>query len=446
MTHEETPTPETGDDEQGPTTDEVEAALRQVRDPEADVTVFEAGLVEDIHVTGGRVTVEADLSDFPPGEAEAVTKTIVRAVSDVPAVERAHVEQVGSTPDTEGRSVGVGSADRVVAVASAKGGVGKTTVATALACGLAAEGRDVGLFDADIHGPNVPGLLSISGPVHSDEDGNPIPVEVAGGDGDDAGDAGDRGTLEAMSVGLLSSSAPLAWRGAMAHDALSELFEETAWDDPDTLVVDLPPGTGDVVLTTLQEVPVDGVVFVTTPFHAAVSDTHRSLQLFEENDVPVLGVVSNMGEFVCDECGTAHDLFDGGDPIENLDAPRLADIPFTDDLQERFRPSASELPAHAHDLARATSDRLEEIWSVEVPDHAVDIRGLAPEDRRERVGESFSGLDDGAELLVVSDRDPTPIRGYLDELTEGADPVESAAVKRQNPETWFFRATVAGGS
>ncbi|WP_246988572.1 P-loop NTPase [Halorientalis marina] len=422
------------------TTDDVEAALRQVRDPEAEVHVIEAGLIENIHVTDGRVTVEADLQDFPPGEAEAVTKTMMRAVNDVPGVERAHVEHVGSVPDTTDRDVGVEAANRVIAVASAKGGVGKTTVATALACGLAADGRDVGLFDADIHGPNVPELLSISGPVHSDEDGNPIPVAVDGTDEDSDADAG---SLEAMSVGLLSSSAPLAWRGAMAHDALSELFEETAWDDPDTVVLDLPPGTGDVALTTLQEVQVDGVVFVTTPFHAAVSDTVRSLQLFEENDVPVLGIVSNMGEFVCDECGAAHDLFDGGDPIAALDAPRLADVPFTDDLQSTFRPSAAALPAHARDLATAAAERLDEIWSVEVPDHAVDLRGLSPEERRERVRDSFTSMDPGAEFLVVSDRDPSPVRGYLDELADGNAPVDDAAVKRHNPETWFFRATVA---
>jgi len=153
-----------------------------------------------------------------------------------------------------------------------------------------------------------------------------------------------------MSMALLSDDGPLA-RGAMAHAALSDLFETTAWSGPDTVVVDMPPGTGDVALTTLQEVPVDGVVLVTTPFHAAVSDTGRALELFEENDVPVLGVVSNMGEFVCDECGTPHNLFGGDDPIEALDMPILAELPFDPEMQSTPAPRADALPEHADDLA-----------------------------------------------------------------------------------------------
>jgi len=406
-----------------PTTDDVEAALRQVKDPEAEMTVFEAGLVEDIHITEGRVTIDADLSDFPPQEAESVTATMIRAVSGVPGVERAHVEHVQPSPDPEDRTVGIDTADRVIAVASAKGGVGKSTVATVLACALAAE-ENVGLFDADIHGPNVPELLSVSGPVHSDEDGNPIPVDAGG--------------MDVMSVGLMSSSAPLAWRGAMAHDALSELFEETAWDDPDTVVLDLPPGTGDIALTTLQETRVDGVVFVTTPFHAAVSDTHRSIQLFEENDVPVLGVVSNMGEFVCEDCGTVHDLFDGSDPIEALNVPVLAEFPFDPDLQES--PAPGDIPDRAAELAQSVDSRFESIWSVDIPDGAVDIRGLDSEQRYDEVEAGWEETPAGEQFHLVSDRDPTPVRNFLLEL-EGEQTGELGPfeVKQPNPETWLVR-------
>jgi ATP-binding protein involved in chromosome partitioning len=409
-----------------PLTDHIEAALRQVRDPGADMTVFEAGLVEDIHVTDGRVTIHADLSDFPPGESESVTATMIRAVSGVPGVERAHVEHVGAAPTLQDREIGIESADRIIAVASAKGGVGKSTIATSLACALAAEGENVGLFDADIHGPNVPELLSVSGPIHSDEDGNPVPVDADG--------------LDVMSVGLMSSSAPLAWRGAMAHDALSELFEETAWNDPDTIIIDLPPGTGDIALTTLQETRVDGVVFVTTPFHAAVSDTHRSIQLFEENDVPVLGVVSNMGEFVCDGCGHAHDLFEGPDPIDALDVPVLAEIPFDSAMQGSPAPSTEALPGCSQALSRAVSDRFEEIWSIEVPDEAVDIRGLPSDDRYDKVEEGWADTPPGERFYLVSDRDPTPVRNYLVETSDvNEDELEPFEVKRPNPETWLLR-------
>jgi ATP-binding protein involved in chromosome partitioning len=405
--------------------DEVEAALRQVRDPEAEVTVFEAGLIEDIRTHDGNLIIDADLSDFPPQEAQSVTTTLMQAVSDVPGVRRAHVEHVQSRPEMEGRAVGIGAADRVIAVASAKGGVGKTTVATSLACALAADGQDVGLFDADIHGPNVPELLSVSGPVHSDEDGNPIPVDADG--------------LEVMSVGLLSSSAPLAWRGAMAHDALSELYEETAWSNPDTVVLDLPPGTGDVALTTLQDVPVDGVVFVTTPFHAAVSDTHRSLQLFEENDVPVLGVVANMGEFVCEECGHPHELFEGSDPIAALEVPVLAEIPFTSSMQETPRPTPDGVTEYARELGAAVQSRIDEIWTVNVPDGAVDLRGVPSEDRHERVRRGFEEVDSGETFHLVSDRDPTAVREFLLDIVDDHDSLGRFEVKRQNPETWLLR-------
>jgi ATP-binding protein involved in chromosome partitioning len=243
-----------------------------------------------------------------------------------------------------------------------------------------------------------------------------------------------------MSVGLMSSSAPLAWRGAMAHDALSELFEETAWNDPETIVLDLPPGTGDVALTTLQETRVDGVVFVTTPFHAAVSDTHRSIQLFEENDVPVLGVVSNMGEFVCDDCGRVHDLFDGPDPIDALDVPVLAEIPFDAAMQDAPAPSPDALPEHAWALGRAVSDRFEEIWSVDVPDKAVDIRGLPSDARYDEVADGWADTATGERFYLVSDRDPTPVRNYLVETSDvDEDELRPFEVKRPNPETWLLR-------
>lgn len=432
--------------------DAVEAELRKVRDPDAGVSVFEAGVVEDVSVADGAATITADLREFPRDAAERVSAAMVRAASDAPGVSNARIEQVDPSPDLDGRSAGMGTADRVIAVASTKGGVGKTTVATTLACAFAAggggddegggeevdsEGVDadsdddgdapsVGLFDADIYGPNVPEAVGASGPVYSDDDGNPVPVDVGG--------------LEVMSVGLLSDDGPLAWRGAMAHDALSDLYETAAWSDPDTVVVDMPPGTGDVALTTLQEVPVDGVVLVTTPFHAAVSDTARALELFEENDVPVLGVVSNMGEFVCDECGTPHDLFGGDDPIEALELPVLAELPFDPELQSTPAPSADALPEYAAELAAAVDERYEGVWSVDPPADAVDLRGLDPETRKERVEERFRGLASGEECFIVSDRDPAPVRGFLLDLVD-AEELPSFRVKRQNPETWFARAT-----
>lgn len=403
----------------------VEAELRNVRDPEADVSVFEAGLIENVHSTDGTVIIEVNLHDFPPQEAESVTTTLVQAASAVDGVQRAHVEQVSTRPETDGRTAGIATADRVIAVASAKGGVGKSTVATGIARALSAAGDTVGLFDADIHGPNIPEFLSVNGPVQSDDDGNPIPVSKHG--------------IEVMSVGLMSDSAPLAWRGAMAHDALSELFEDTNWQNPDTIVIDLPPGTGDIALTTLETVPIDGVVFVTTPFHAAVSDTHRSLQLFEENDVPVLGIVSNMGEFTCNNCGEPHDLFTDGDPIAALNRPLLATLPFDQQLQSFPTVPDDDLPQVLHTLASSVTDRYAEIWSVETPPDAVDLRGMDADDRYETVEAHVSTAESGQPIHVVSDRDPSPLRSHLVSLRDDVDSLESFEVKQQNPNTWLVR-------
>ncbi|ELZ22293.1 Mrp protein [Halosimplex carlsbadense 2-9-1] len=406
--------------------DEIEAALRQVRDPDAGKDVFEAGLVSDMAVSEGAVTVVADLTDFRPQEGEQVTSAMLRAVSEVPGVEHAHIERETGHAADEDRSPGLADVDRVIAVASAKGGVGKTTVATHIACAMADSDRDVGLFDADIHGPNVPEVLEVSGPVYSDDDGNPLPVEA--------------GELDVMSVGLMESGAPLAWRGAMAHDALSELFEDTAWGDLDTLVVDLPPGTGDVVLTTLQEVHLDGVVFVTTPFHAAVTDTARSLDLFEENDVPVLGVAVNMAGFTCPSCGDEHDLFEEGEPLSGLDAPVLAELDFDPSVQATPRPG--DLPEQMQRLGEDARERVEDVWSVDAPDEAVDLRGAAADARHDRVREGFDATERGERLVLVSDRDPTPVRSFIASLSAEADgpgDLDPFEVEQLNPETWVLR-------
>jgi ATP-binding protein involved in chromosome partitioning len=398
--------------------DRVEAQLRAVRDPNADLSVFEAGFVENIAVEGREVTIETDLAALDGDTSTEVVQAMLRAVDDVDAVESVHVER--ATPSAGDRS-SVDSFDHVVAVASAKGGVGKSTVATTLACALAAD-RDTALFDADIHGPNVPVLLDVSGPIHSTEAGDPLPVRTGG--------------LEVMSIGLMEDGAPLAWRGAMAHDAVDDLFANTAWRNDDVLVVDLPPGTGDVVLTTLQEAPIDGVVVVTTPFHASVSDTARTVELFRDNDVPVLGTVVNMAEYVCDCCGERSDLF-AADALADLDADVLAELPFTTALQGTPRPGS--VPDAAAGLGEAVVDALDTAGEVQVPDHAVDIRGLAPQDRKGTVRDAFEVLASGEEFVLVSDRDPTPVGAFLGQLAEAPrSAFDRFEVRRATPDDWVL--------
>ena len=437
--------PDSGTDgeagEDAPLADRVEAALRRVRDPEADLSVFEAGFVEGIDVSDeGRVTIEADLREQDARTSEEVVNAMLHAVDGVEGATGVTVERVTASAGDEGG--GVGDFDTVVAVASAKGGVGKSTVATHLACALASGsgagngtddcnagngGARVGLFDADVHGPNAPALLDVSGPVHSSEEGNPLPVRTRG--------------LEVMSVGLLESGAPLAWRGAMAHDAVSELFADTAWTNDDTLVVDLPPGTGDVVLTTLQEVPVDGVVVVTTPFHASVSDTRRTVELFRDNGIPVLGAVVNMSEVVCGCCGEPNDLFGTGsveDSLADLAAELLVELPFSQALQET--PAPGDVPAAATELAEGVTEALDSAGEVDAPADAVDLRDVHPEERRELVADRWAELDEGAAFVLVSDRDPAPVRGFLAEVSGVLpDEIRPFEVSRETPEAWVLR-------
>jgi ATP-binding protein involved in chromosome partitioning len=402
---------------------DVESTLRSVEDSRTGLNVFEAGLVETIVVEDAAVTVEADLHQFDPRTSTEVVETMLAAIRDVAGVESAHVEPAQVTTDDR---VSIAEIDTVVAVASTKGGVGKSTVATQLACALAAD-RDVGLFDADIFGPNVPSLLEVDGPILADDDDNPIPATVGG--------------MEVMSVGLMTEGGPLAWRGAMAHDALSDLFADTAWDSPDTLVIDLPPGTSDVLLTTLQEVPIDGVVFVTTPFHTSVEDTRRSRRLFEENGVPVLGCVVNMDRFVCDDCGTDHDMFPGHAPTGDLDVPVLDRLPFSHDLQTP--PTPGRAPDAFAAMAETVVDRAEDADRLELPDDPVDIRGLAAQQRVDRVREAFERLGSGEALYLLSDRDPTPVGEFLAGLTdedgERADVLPEFTVERRGVETWALK-------
>lgn len=189
---------------------------------------------------------------------------------------------------------------QIVAVASGKGGVGKSTVAANLALALQAEGRRVGVLDADIYGPSQPRMLGVSSARPDSPDGKTMLPVMAHG-------------LQTMSIGyLIDEEQPMIWRGPMVSQALQQLINETRWDDLDILVVDLPPGTGDVQLTLSQRIPVSGAVIVTTPQDIALLDARKALRMFEKVKVPVLGVVENMSTHVCSRCGHEEAIFGHG--------------------------------------------------------------------------------------------------------------------------------------
>ena len=187
----------------------------------------------------------------------------------------------------------------IIAVGSGKGGVGKSTTAVNLALALAADGLKVGILDADVYGPSVPMMLGLSGRPDSPDGKTITPMQAHG--------------VEAMSIGLLvDQDTPMIWRGPMATQALSQLLNDTRWGDLDVLVVDLPPGTGDIQLTMAQKIPVAGAVIVTTPQDIATLDARKALKMFEKVNIPVLGLVENMAVHVCGNCGHAERIFGEG--------------------------------------------------------------------------------------------------------------------------------------
>ena len=188
----------------------------------------------------------------------------------------------------------------IIAVASGKGGVGKSTVAVNLALALAAEGATVGILDADIYGPSQPTMLGLQGQRPTSPDGKTLDPMVAHG-------------VQAMSIGfLIDMEQPMVWRGPMVTQALEQLLRDTHWKDLDYLVVDMPPGTGDIQLTLAQKVPVTGAVIVTTPQDIALLDARKGLKMFEKVNVPILGIVENMSTHVCSNCGHEEHIFGAG--------------------------------------------------------------------------------------------------------------------------------------
>ncbi len=230
---------------------------------------------------------------------------------------RSHAVQANLTPHPRVRNV--------IAVGSGKGGVGKSTTAVNLALALAAEGARVGLLDADVYGPSIPAMLGLSGRPDSPDNKSIEPMRAFG--------------VEAMSIGLLvDQDTPMIWRGPMATSALMQLFNDTLWGDLDYLLIDLPPGTGDIQLTLAQKIPVAGAVIVTTPQDIATLDAKKALKMFEKVEVPVLGIVENMAVHTCSNCGHVEHLFGqgGGERMAaQYGVPLLGSLPLDIAIREQ---------------------------------------------------------------------------------------------------------------
>ncbi|MGE5625909.1 MAG: iron-sulfur cluster carrier protein ApbC [Bacillota bacterium] len=309
------------------TRDRIEAALKTWVEPHLGADLLSAGAVHGIDIDGGKVTVNLELG-FPLGEyRDELAGEVESVLMSVPGVERAvvhpgvailsHAVQRNLTPLPDVKNV--------IAVASGKGGVGKSTVAVNLALALAAAGAAVGLLDADIYGPSQPRMLGLSGRPSS-KDGKHIEPMIGHG-------------VKCMSIGfLVDAEQPMVWRGPMVTQALVQLIRDTLWGELDYLVVDMPPGTGDIQLTLSQQVPVSGAVIVTTPQEIALLDARKGLKMFQKVEVAILGVVENMSTHLCSNCGYEEHIFGagGGESLAaQYQVPFLGSLPLDLKIREQ---------------------------------------------------------------------------------------------------------------
>ncbi len=335
---------------ESPTKERVLEALKQVAGPDPRAgDIVRQGLVSEIVIHKGKVYFAISVDPARAGELEGLRQAAAKAVEAVPGVERVTVTLTadrapgGAAPGGNGRGAapppqqgspftrpgaardarhrpgGVPGVANIIAVASGKGGVGKSTTAVNLALALKDQGLKVGILDADIYGPSMPRLLGLKGQ----------PQQLAGNKLDPMRAYG----LKVMSMGfLVDEETPMIWRGPMVMSALSQMLKDVAWGELDVLVVDMPPGTGDAQLTMAQQVPLAGAVIVSTPQDLALIDARKGLNMFRKVNVPVLGIVENMSTFLCPHCGEPSNIFGhGGAKAEasRLGVAFLGEVPLT---------------------------------------------------------------------------------------------------------------------
>ncbi len=319
---------------------QIRDALRQVADPDRQKDIVSLGMVAGLTVKDGHVAFAIEVEPERGPRLEPLRKAAEKAVFDLPgvlsvtAVLTAHRGGAGQSPAAAPTEVSTGRAGAgkavvpgvrsIVAVASGKGGVGKSTTATNLAVALATQGHRVGMLDADIYGPSQPRMMGISGRPQARDDKTLIPLENYG--------------VKCMSIGfMVAEDTPMIWRGPMVMGAIQQMLRDVEWGELDILVADLPPGTGDAQLTMAQQVPLTGAVIVSTPQDIALLDARKGLNMFRKVDVPVLGIIENMSYFLCPHCGERSDIFSHGGArreAERLGSEFLGEVPLDMAIRE----------------------------------------------------------------------------------------------------------------
>lgn len=302
-------------------------ALRIVQDPDLHRDIVSLGFVKNIRISGGAVAFDVELTTPACPVKDLLREQARAAVAGLPGVTQVDIQmtsQVRAVGRPEAGRAAVDGVKNIIAVGAGKGGVGKTTVAVNLAVALAKAGSRVALLDGDMYGPNIPIMLGFEKGRRLEQDGDKIlPAEAYG--------------IQAVSMGFLTQDdAPVIWRGPMLHGAIQQFFRDVKWTDVDYLIVDMPPGTGDVALSLSQTVPVAGAVVVTTPQTVSVADTRRAVKMYQKLNIPVIGLIENMSHFVCGGCGKEADIFGkgGGEALATeLGIPFLGRIPLAEPVR-----------------------------------------------------------------------------------------------------------------
>lgn len=317
------------------TPEAVRQALREVLCPGTKRDIVDIELVGEITVDGSEVTVEIVQTSERDELIAEIQERVAELVSDLPGVSAvnvntsrpqaaSHGHQHQEAPDPWAERAPLDGVQRIIAVASAKGGVGKSSVAVNLALALKESGHRVGLLDADVYGPSVPAMLGAGEPPEITPDKRVVPATVRG--------------LQMISMGLmLPPDQAVVWRGPMVFSAVKQFLKDVQWSDLDYLVVDMPPGTGDAQLTLVQQVPLAGVLMVTTPQEIALADVRRGIQMFQGVQVRVLGIIENMSYFVCPDSGKSYYIFGSGGGrkvAEQFGVPLLGEIPIEPTIRE----------------------------------------------------------------------------------------------------------------
>ncbi|MDG5817251.1 P-loop NTPase [Natronococcus sp. A-GB7] len=415
------------EDETPRTDDETKrAVIDRTREVQlADGDPVSEQLLEDVSVEDGVVTFTVVFDRLNRRLSERLSDQLRGAGLATEGIDHVRIEATDAEAPESG--LPVTGVDSLIAIGSAKGGVGKTTITAALARALDESGLDVAVFDANVYAPDIPDLLGAEGPIQNTPSGRPQPIDADG--------------IEVVSLDLIAEDGPVAWRGAMVHDVLKDLLGDATWDDRDVLLVDLPPGIGDAVYTIVQQAPLDGALLVSTPTDAGVRATERTGALFTANDVETIGVVPNMTATETNESPYDGDGRNLEDAINEDAVASIEPVPFDPALrnptERSFVDGTSAGERAIADLAETVESFVAGKGGTRAPEDAIDLRGLPPEAcKRQAITEL--GIAEDGRLSLLCRHDPERLRESVAETLESdGKRLERADVEDLGQEGWL---------